>query len=94
MECSSLGQDEGGLRAGDAQHQQRGEEAGEAARQERQQVVAGDAAHRTRAKRRKRAPNLVPGEDPGDDHRRIAAAEHFIGQGESGGAGGDPVEPV
>ncbi len=93
-EIPSPGRDQDRLDAADAQHQQRSEQAGEAARQEGQQVVAGQAAHRARAKCRKRAADLVPGEDPRDDHRGVAAAEHFVGERKSGGAGGDPVETV
>jgi hypothetical protein len=93
-EGSSLGRGEAGLGAGDAQHQQRGEKAGEAARQEGQQIVAGNIAHRARAERRKRAADLVAGEDPRDDHRGVAAAEYLVREREGGGAGGDPVEPV
>jgi hypothetical protein len=93
-DAASLGRREGGLAATDAQHQQGREQAGEAAGQEGQQVVAGQAAHRARAKRRKRTADLVPGEDPRDDHRGVAAAEHLVGERESGGAGGDPVETV
>lgn len=93
-DARSLGGGEGGRGAGDAQHQQRGEEAGEAAGQEGQEIVAGSTAHRARAKRRKRAADLVPGKDPRDDDRRVAAAEHLVGEREGGGPGGDPVEPV
>jgi hypothetical protein len=91
---TSLRRDEDERGASDAQYQQRSEKTSEAARQEGEEVVAGQAADCARAKRRNRTADLVAGENPRDDDRRIPAAEHLVRQRERGRAGGDPVEPV
>jgi TRAP-type C4-dicarboxylate transport system permease small subunit len=85
---------DGGRRAGDAQHEERGEEASQASRQESQQIIPGRAAHGARAKGRRRTAHLVPGKDPGNDDRRVPAAKELIGQREGGRPGGDPVEAI
>ena len=94
IEAGLLRRDESGRGVGDTQDQERGEMAGEAAGQEGQEIVPGQAADRTRAKRRKRTADLVAGEDPRDDNRRVPAAEYFVRQRERGGTDGDPVETV
>jgi hypothetical protein len=53
-----------GLRTGHTQYQQRSQEAREAARHKGQQVISGQAPHRTGAKRGQSAAYLMAGKDP------------------------------
>ena len=82
------------LGAGDAQHQERGQEASKAAGQKSQEIIARHAAHRAGAKGRQSPTYLVTGEDPGDDNGSVPTAKQFVSQREGRRAGGDPVEAV
>lgn len=67
---------------GNPEDQQRGHQAGQATRNKCQQVITGDTAYCASTERSQSTAHLVTSKYPGKDHRRVAAAEHLIDQGE------------
>ena len=88
------GRCDGELMAAYTQNQQRRHQAGQAAGDKCQQVVAIRASYGAGAEGRQSTANLMTGEYPGEDHRRVAAAEDLVGQRESRGTGSDPVKSI
>src|SRR4051794_18180347 len=88
------GRCDGGSEVAHAQYQKGSHQAGQAAGDKCQQVVAIRASYRTGAEGGQSTANLMTGEYPGKDHRRVAAAEDLVGQRESCGTGSDPVQPI
>src|SRR5439155_9265782 len=85
---------DGKLMAAHTQNQQRRHQAGEAAGDKCQQVVAICASYGAGAEGCQSTANLMTGEYPGEDHRRVAAAEDLVGERESRRTSSDPVKPI
>jgi len=67
-----------GVRAGHAEHDKRGQQAGKATRHKGQQVIPREAARRAGAKGGNSIANLMSGKDPGNDDRSVAAPEESV----------------
>src|SRR5438132_952211 len=88
------GRCDGGSEVAHAQNQQRRHQAGQAASDKCQQVIAARASYGAGAEGGQSTANLMTGEYPGEDHRRVAAAEDLVGERESRGTGSDPVQAI
>src|SRR4051812_14517727 len=64
--------------AGDAQDNKGSQQAGDAGGYKGEQIIAGLAAYRACAKGGQRSADLMKSKNPGDDDRRVLAAEYFI----------------
>ena len=80
--------------AGDAQDNKGGQQAGDAAGHKGEQVVTGLTAYRARTKGSQRSADLVKSKNPGNNDRRIFAAEYFIRQYKSCRTCSDPIKAI